>query len=179
MKPISNPSWKSSLRKKLNQFLHEAETPGRGSLRVGILGIGSELRGDDAAGVLLVRALQPVAEGHASILVLDGGAAPENFTGPLRRFGPDRVLLVDAALMGEEPGTAHLLDWRETTGLSATTHTLPPYVLANYLANELDCSVALLGIQPVQNEFDQPLSPEVEAAVRQVTEMLMDLLELS
>lgn len=129
--------------------------------------------------MILVRALQLEAEGHDSILVLDGGAAPENFTGSMRRFDPDLVLLVDAALMDAEPGTVLLLDWRETTGLSATTHTLPPYLLGNYLANELNCSVAMLGIQPMQNEFDQPLSPEVETAVEQVTEILRDLLHLS
>lgn len=131
--------------------------------RVAVVGIGHELRGDDAAGVALARALQPVA--HERLLVVEGGHAPENHTGPLRRFSPDLVLLVDAAQMNEAPGTVRWLAWEESVGLSASTHTLPPSMLAQYLVQEIGCEVVLVGIQPGQTGLERPLSPRVELAV--------------
>ncbi len=94
--------------------------------------------------------------------------APESFTGPLRRFGAELVLLLDAAGMGEAPGAIGLLDWRNTTGFGPSSHLQPPSTLAEFLLRELGCEVALLGIQPQQLEFDAPLSPVVEAAVEEV-----------
>ncbi len=81
--------------------------------------------------------------------------------------------------MGEAPGTIRWLDWQETTGLSASTHTLPPYMLAQYLVGSLGCQVALLGIQPAQNDIGTPLSPPVAAAVEEVSETLKELLTRS
>lgn len=130
--------------------------------------------GDDAAGVLIVRALQPLAVGRPHLLVLDAGPAPENFTGPLRRFAPDLVLLVDAAQMDEPPGTLRCLAWQDTSGFSASTHTLPPYVLAGYLSSEMHCHVGLLGIQPAQNILDTPLSPVVAEAVAQAVQAIRE-----
>lgn len=102
------------------------------------------------------------------MLVLDTGLAPENYTGPVRRFDPALVLLVDAAQMNEAPGTIRWLDWNDTEGLSASTHTLPPYMLAKYLVGVTNCTVALIGIQPVTNIAGAPISPEVQAAVDEV-----------
>ena len=49
--------------------------------------------------------------------------------------------------------------------MSASTHTLPPSVLASYLTSDLGCQMALIGIQPASLEMGHPLSPAVEAAV--------------
>jgi hydrogenase 3 maturation protease len=108
--------------------------------------------------------------------VLDGGLAPENLTGAIRRFAPDLVLLVDAAEMGEPAGAVRWLSWQETTGVSAATHALPPYMVAQFLASELGCEVALIGIQPQETAFGASLSPPVQRAVRAVTRGLAALL---
>lgn len=140
--------------------------------RVAVLGVGNEQNGDDGAGVRVVKELavrMPVTPG---VLLIDGGTAPENYTGPLRRFRPDLVLEVDAANQDEAPGTAAWLDWRDADGLSASTHTLPPSVLAKYLVSELGCKVALIGIQPARLEMGEGLSPQVARAVRRVADEL-------
>ena len=131
--------------------------------RVALLGIGQELRGDDGAGVAVARGLSPLA--HPRFLVIEAGHAPENHTAPLRRFRPDLVLLVDAAEMGDRPGTVRWLAWEETSGLSASTHTLPLYMLARYLVHAIGCEVVLVGIQPAHTDLDRPLSPAVAGAV--------------
>lgn len=160
--------WTSSLK----QALTSSHKPPR----VAVVGIGHELRGDDAAGVMVARALMPLLAGRAHGLVLDGGAAPENHTGLLRRFAPDLVLLVDAAQMDEPPGTVRWLAWQEASGLSASTHTMPPYVIARYLNIELGCEVALIGIQPAQTTIGAPLSAPIQKAVGEVVNGLVQVL---
>jgi len=68
------------------------------------------------------------------------------------------------------------LAWQETDGLSASTHTLPPRVLAHYLTSELGCEVALLGIQLADTTVGAPLSPTAQAAVQSVAQALAELL---
>jgi len=100
-----------------------------------------------------------------SVLLINGENAPENQTGPLRRFSPHLVLLVDMAQMDERAGSVCWLPWQETSGLSASSHTMPPYMLANFLVTDLGCEVALIGIQPAQTELMAALSPVVASAV--------------
>lgn len=143
-----------------------------------VVGIGNELNGDDAAGVGVARKLSEAAGRVADspVLIVDAGAAPENVTGALRKFGPALVLLIDAAQLGEPPGTIGWVDWRATTGITAMTHGLPLHVIAEYLVTEIGCEVALIGIQPRGNAFDTPLSPEVQRAVDEVVQTLRAVL---
>ncbi len=115
------------------------------------------------------------AEGNHTGLplrIIDGGAAPENYTGALRRFRPDLVILIDAAQMDEPPGTVRWLDCDHLSGFSASTHTLPLNILAHYLQAELGCQVALIGIQPADTSFDAPLSPPLREAMSEIVETL-------
>jgi hydrogenase 3 maturation protease len=140
--------------------------------RVAVLGVGNELMGDDGAGVRVVRELAARLSATPGVLLIDGGVAPENHTGPLRRFRPDLVVEIDAAHLDRPPGSIRRVDWREADGLSASTHTLPPSVLAGFLVSELACEVVLIGIQPASLELNTPLSPAVERAVGQLADAL-------
>ena len=150
-----------------------------------VVGVGQELNGDDAAGVKVAQtlsrrqrvglsdALRPVP---VSLLVVEAAHAPENCTGAIRRFAPDLVLLVDAAEMGDPPGTIRWLAWQDTGDLGGSTHTLPPFMLAKFLATEFTCEVALIGIQRQDTRFGAPISPPVRRAVRAVVRELAALL---
>lgn len=120
----------------------------------------------------MARSLARTVEGRDNLLVVDAGPAPENTTGLLRRFGPDLVVMADAAQMSDPPGTVRWLRWQDTAGISASTHTLPLHMFATYLTAELGCEMALIGIQPAQNAVGGPLSKEVEEAVRAIAEEL-------
>ncbi len=106
------------------------------------------------------------------MLLIDGSTAPENFTGPLRRFRPDLVIEIDAAHLEQPPGTIAWVDWRDADGMSASTHTLPPSVLARFLTADLGCLVSLLGIQPATLEMGCGVSPDVEVAVEWLADAL-------
>jgi len=152
---------------------------------VAVVGVGQELNGDDAAGVQVAQALsrrQRAGRSDASrpvpfsLLVIEGGHAPENCTGAIRRFTPDLVLLVDAAEMGDPPGTIRWLDWHEAVGLDASTHSLPASMVARYLVGELSCEVALIGIQVQDTSLGAGISPPVRRAIRSVSRGLTMLL---
>lgn len=155
-------SWQASLQLLLTKKTAE--------LKIAIVGIGNTLRSDDAAGILAAHALMDsrVIRDMETVLVMDAGHAPENGTIQLRRFQPKVVLLIDAADMGERPGTIRLIDMDEIEGMSASTHSLPLSMLANYLVLELGCTVHLLGIQPRSNEVGESISDEVLAAVEEI-----------
>ena len=158
------PSWKGPMLQRLSQ--HSKSNPA-GPSRICFVGVGSDLRGDDSAGLWVARTLmQDAAIGRApNLLIVEGGPAPENHTGKIRAFHPDVVLLVDAAHMDEPPGSLRWISLDEIDGMSASSHSLPLSVLASFLTAEMGCDVLVLGIQPEQNEFDSRLSPAVQAAV--------------
>jgi len=140
--------------------------------RVAVLGVGNDMNGDDGAGVRVVRALSARMAATPGVLLIDGGTAPESFTGPLRRFRPDLVVEIDAAHLDQPAGTTAWIDWRDADGMSASTHTLPPSVLAKFLTSDVGCRVTLIGIQPASLEMGTGLSPDVEAAVERLSGQL-------
>jgi hydrogenase 3 maturation protease len=107
---------------------------------------------------------------------MDAGHAPENGTSQLRRFEPQVVLLVDAAEMGEQPGTIRLIEMEEIDGMSASTHSLPLSMLANYLVLELGCQVAILGIQPASTDVGEDIDPRVFFGVQKIVNELEPML---
>ena len=141
------------------------------------MGIGHELRGDDAAGIMAAQALKPIFAQCQDVLVVDGGHAPENQTSALRRFTPDLVLLIDAAQMGERSGTIRWLTGQAMNGLSASTHTIPLDVLTQYLNAELGCEVALIGIQTAQLDIGSALSPAVRRSVNELVQSVSAILK--
>lgn len=147
------------------------------NLSIAIVGIGYEYGGDDAAGTAVAQTLieKYSLEINQRFLIINSGVAPENFTGTLRRFKPDVVILVDSAQMDEEPGTIQWLNWRDTSGMASVTHSLPPYMLAQYLSAEVGCEVYLLGIQPATNQFGSVMSQEVAQAVGEISQTLANL----
>ncbi len=168
---MSSKSWQEDFSQTLSQLQQNNHLP-----RIAVVGIGHELRGDDAAGVVLARTLQELVPRDDRLLVVDAGPVPENVGGLLRRFAPDIVLFVDAAQIGEEAGAVQWLAWEDITGLSASTHTLPLHVLAAYLRDELGCEVALLGIQPADTTFAMSLSPDVSRSIAATAQTLAGLL---
>jgi hydrogenase 3 maturation protease len=166
---MSISSWSELL---IHSLAHKKNNPAR----LAILGIGNELNADDAAGVLVARRVRSELSERHGILALEAGPSPENFTGPLRRFRPDLVLLVDAAQMHEPPGAVRWIEWDAVDGMSAATHRLPPTTLASFLMSELGCQVVLLGIQPATLDFDQPVSAEVLTTVDSIALELIQVL---
>ncbi len=169
------PSWKDSLLQKLSRFKRDDRIV---LPRACLVGIGSDLRGDDSAGLMVARALLN-DERFASashLLIIDGGPAPENHTGKIRAFQPELVLFIDAAQMDESPGTIQWIPLDAIDGMSASSHSLPLSMLAHYLTLEIGCEVVVLGIQPQQNEINAKLSAPIRAAVDEILAEISEML---
>jgi hydrogenase 3 maturation protease len=163
-------TWKASLSHLLKQLTSRlTKQP-----RIAILGVGNQFRSDDGVGVLIARALsdRECALDTEQLLILEAGHAPENTTGELRRFAPDLVLIIDAAEMGEKPGCIQWIPEESIDGMSASTHSLPLSMLARYLTLELNCTVALLGIQPGSNIVGDSISAQVSHSIQEIVDEL-------
>ena len=170
---MSDAYWQIAFQRKLRSLLESYQEP-----RVAILGIGNEFHGDDAAGIVLTRVLLESSIGHPRLMVVSTGTVPENFTGLLRLFAPDLVLLVDAARMDKEPGAACLLDFQSIEGCAGSTHTLSLNIFADYLSAELGCKPVLIGIQPDNISMGTPLSPAVRATIATLVQEFTDVFRL-
>jgi len=144
-----------------------------GAQKTAILGCGSVLRGDDAAGYRIAERLSGLS-GNARAFC--GSSAPENFTGEIKRFRPDTLLVIDAADLGEPPGTAAFISPDDVTGATFSTHMLPLRVMLDYLRRETGCSIHLLGIQAASLETGTEMTPAVTAAVDGIVSALLELL---
>lgn len=163
---MPNPQLAHALTKALRP---DVAGPG-GKRRVVLLGVGSELRGDDAAGVRIAERMAALS--LPGVWAITGGTAPENLTGEIRQISPSHLVIVDTADMGDAPGTIRIIEPERIGGISFGTHSLPLNVLAGYLSKETGCAVTVMGIQPRSLEFDAGLSPEVARAVDEVVEAL-------
>jgi hydrogenase 3 maturation protease len=167
------PSPKQDLARALILKLQEHKgARGAGSLRIVVLGVGSELRSDDVVGVL---AAERIAEKNLrGVWSLSGGTAPENFTADVRQISPTHVLIIDSADMGDAPGTVRLIDPSDIGGISFGTHALPLGVLAGYLQRETGCRVIVIGVQPESLEFGGQLSPPVRTALEETVQAIAE-----
>jgi hydrogenase 3 maturation protease len=138
----------------LNDFLKDSK-------RVVVLGAGSPLRSDDVAGVRVTQILCKSSLEGKNVKVIDGCTAPENFTGEIKAFNPDTMILIDAADMKEAPGSIMIIDPAVINGVTFSTHMLPLKILVDYLKKEINCQTTILGIQPESVEFGTQISAVV------------------
>ena len=131
--------------------------------KIAILGIGNELRRDDAVGLAVVDRLSSSID-DPSVIVLNCQNAPENFTGNVKRIKPTCIVLIDAADFGALPGDARIFQLRDLEEFSVTTHKASLVTLGEYLQSEINCNIFVIGIQPADCDFGSGLSPVARRA---------------
>ncbi|MEM2642984.1 MAG: hydrogenase 3 maturation endopeptidase HyCI [Candidatus Bathyarchaeia archaeon] len=157
-----------SFEKKLKDWFSGAE-------RVVVAGIGNPIRMDDFVGVKVVRDLHGKVSGR--VLLIECETVPESFLQQIADFKPSHVLLIDAAVMGLEPGECRLIKPEHLKVFPAiSTHMLPLRVFCDYLAETVGAKVALLLIEPKNTDFGEGLSGEVEAAAERILKFLLSVL---
>jgi len=164
--------------KQLKDILCEALGTAR---RVAILGCGSVLLGDDAAGMYIAEKLlnaPHLPNIGENVRVYCGSTAPENFSGEIKRFKPDLLLVIDAADMALKPGEVSLIPLSKITGVSFSTHMLPLRIMLDYIVSETSCSISILGIQSKSLAFSAKMSPAVRASADKLVAVLKDILAL-
>jgi len=149
----------------------------KNAIRVVIIGMGNELRGDDAVGLEIVRLLK--THQTTRLTVYEGHMTPEVFIAPACLLKPSHLLIIDAAELKQEPGTWRLLSHDEIqTGLF-TTHYLPATTVADELSQRCRTKVAFLGVQPKSREITFTRSTECMKAAKDIATLLRRLTEPS
>ena len=151
---------------EIRDYLRKSIQPGE---KVALLGIGSTLRSDDAAGMYFIQLLSGLLQQERTLL-LAGSTAPENFTGVIKEFAPDKLFIVDAAHMGLLPGAVRIVSAGAIGGVSFATHMLPLPVMLKYLESESDCEVVFIGIQPKSTGQGFSMCEEVKKGTERLVE---------
>jgi len=150
-----------------------------GAKRIAILGVGSELRADDNAGMLIAQELERSSRQinkTIDLKVFLGHTAPENLSGEIRKFEPTHVVIIDTADIGKKPGEIAVFGPEDSGGISFSTHKLPIKVLAQYLTQSMDCKIIIIGIQPKTLEFGRDVSREVGASIKEISKEIRDVM---
>lgn len=148
-----------------------------GATKVAVLGIGSELRGDDIAGMFVAEKLENKFKKSQSVKVFFGGTAPENLTGEIKKFAPSHIIMIDASDTSQEPGTISFIDPENVGGISFSTHMMPIKIMVDYLKEALNCKSVIVGIQPKSIHFGVKPSKEVLKSADQVASSIRKVLK--
>jgi hydrogenase 3 maturation protease len=138
-------------------------------------GIGNPIRKDDFVGVKIVQDLQ--GKVSKNVCLLECETVPESFMQDIVDFKPSHVLLVDAAILGLNPGETRLVLPEQITDFPAvTTHVLPLRIFCEYITKMAEAKIALLLIEPGDTEFGEGLTATVQATAEKTTKQLIELL---
>jgi hydrogenase maturation protease len=146
-------------------------------MKILVLALGNPLRGDDGVGGAVLAALQETAVLPSTITLIDGGTP--GLETALTLQGYDKVIVIDAANLGESPGawrrfslsdaaliqqaqmngTLHEADFAEAVALGAALGILPPEMI-------------VYGVQPETIGWETGLSQTVQAIVPVVCQQI-------
>ncbi len=145
--------------------------------RVLVLGIGNVLMGDEGVGVRVVEHLSqmPLPDG---VECLDGGTGSFLLLEPMQRAG--RVVLIDATIDGNPPGTVQRLTPKFSTDypktLTAHDIGLKDLLDAAYLTGgKLDVTLFAVSIEPLAGTgLELELSETLARRVPEIGEMVVE-----
>lgn len=144
-----------------------------------ILGIGNNLLTDEGVGVHVVRYLDEHHGGLPGITFLDGGTLSFTLAEPIAEH--DNLIVVDAARLGQEPGTIRCFEGDEMdrylTGNRQSVHEVGLMDLFDIsrLSGTFPQNRALIGVEPESLEWGEFPSPKVAPAVARVADMALAL----
>ncbi len=147
--------------------------------RILILGIGNTLLADEGVGVHIANHINQInLPDHVE--VVDGGTGSFSLLGIMQ--SADRVILIDATIDGEKPGTIKRLtpkfskDYPKT--LTAHDIGLKDLLDAYYLMDKVpNIILYAVSIAPLLEGLSLKLSPEVEAIIPEITDEILKELE--
>jgi hydrogenase 3 maturation protease len=148
-----------------------------GAVKVVVAGIGNPLRMDDSVGTKIVQNLKGRVSGK--VLLIECETVPESFMNKIVDFSPSHVLLIDAGILGLEPGESRLIN-PESLEFSPpfSTHTLPLRIFCESIKQMIEAKISLLLVEPKLTDFGEGLTPEVEKAEKRITKILLDVLKI-
>ena len=144
-----------------------------------VIGVGNPLRGDDGVGLVVAAALEDRVPPGVSVVPCE--QEPSRLLDAWN--GAEAAIVVDAAALGDEPGTVRRFDASETAipagVFRSSTHAFgvgDAIELARALGR-LPQHVLVYGVEGGRFAAGEPLTAPVEAAVEQVAAAVLSDLE--
>jgi len=161
---------KTDLKKIVSQKL-------KNSKRTVILGVGSDLMQDDAAGILVTENLKKkFGEENSDFRIYSGYTTPENFTKSIADFNPGLIIIIDAADLKLPPGSYTNIPYEIIMDYSLGTHKLSLILMIKYLKEVINPEFFVIAIQYKSLEFNKKITTEVKTAISKVSALLKQLL---
>ena len=109
-----------------------------------ILGIGNELKYDDGVGPFIISELNKLNL-NENVLLINAQTVPENFTGKIRKENPSHIILIDACLMGLNPGDYKIVNEDDFANIGISTHSMSLSYFVKFLNQD---NILFIGIEP-------------------------------
>ncbi|MFC1784582.1 hydrogenase maturation protease [Candidatus Neomarinimicrobiota bacterium] len=146
-----------------------------------VIAVGNDLYGDDGIGNAVLQSLEQNPD-MKDIELIDGAT---DALGLIDHFsGADHVIIVDAAQMGENPGTVKVFSKEEIKLKIKMDHlTVHGISLAEtfdiaQLVDSLPKNLTIIGIEPKNIGISQNLSDEVTQSIPEVVSNIINLTQI-
>jgi len=126
--------------------------------------LGNSLRSDDGVGPYLAEQLESVP----GICIENAGDRPERAIDFVSKYRPEKLVFLDAADFGGQPGVLRQIEPFELSELCLSSHRLPLAALIDWIEAEYSTPCRCLGIQAGSMQLGEKLTPEVAQAAVQV-----------
>jgi len=130
--------------------------------------IGNRDGGDDAIGPYIADKLK--AFENEDFGVIDCDVVPENYTSVVKKYKPEKLIIIDATKMGLSPGEIRIVPKEKIGNMHVSTHGIPLSVLITYLEPYAG-KIVLIGIEP------ESLSGKISSSVKKSGDNLVKLLK--
>jgi hydrogenase maturation protease len=148
--------------------------------RIVVIGVGSELHGDDAVGIIITRRVVEMGPLPDNVTVLEGHTGGLDLLFDIE--DADRAILVDAVDFGGQPGELAVFDAEDadihlTQRVASLHHVSLADVLELGRATGLEARITIVGLQPGSTAFGLGLSEPVAAQVDRVARVVRGLID--
>ncbi len=148
------------IQKQLNEILLKIPV---------IIGIGNEMRGDDGAGIEIIKRLQK--NGISNTLAVN--STPENYLQKIAMMPGNARLWIDIINWNGEPGETKIFDTDTISHYTISTHNFSLVVIINFLKDLKNVQDYFLGIQPQNLTLGDPISKPVAETVDVLVEYII------
>ena len=148
------------------------------SRRTVIVGVGTVLLKDEGIGVHVVRALQEMnlASPNGEVEVVDGGTSPSAFD---TAEGADKLIIVDAARGGGEPGTVYRFAPDEVSSGPKLLYSLHDLGLLDSLrmmetVADPPRETVIIGVEPAEVDWGLELTPTLRGKLTDLVRLVVE-----
>ncbi|WP_456435506.1 HyaD/HybD family hydrogenase maturation endopeptidase [Thermovibrio ammonificans] len=148
--------------------------------KIGVMGVGNVLLRDEGFGVKLLYILKAKYDFPENVVLIDGGTAGIFLSPEIDYL--DRLVIVDVVKAEGEPGSVRIYEkedfFIDRLPLKLSPHQLglQEVLLLNELKGTCPKEVKLIGIVPKAVETGTGLTPELEAKLPEVEELVLKVL---